>query len=354
MPRKMRVEYPGAIYHVMSRGDRREDIFLDDVDRQDFLKTLAEACQKTGFQVHAYCLMRNHFHLVLETPNANLVAGMAWLLSAYTIRLNRRHELSGHVFSGRYKALIVDGSGNGYVRTVCDYVHLNPVRAGLLRPEDRLVAYPWSSLVWYGAAREYRPGWIRVDRLLGEHGIGKDTAAGRLEFERRMEARRAEAADEESIKAVRRGWCLGSEEFRRELLERMEGRLGEHHDGALRAETAQAKAERIIGEELRRLGWKETDLSCRRKNDPGKLALAARLRRETTLSLKSITARVGLGSSKSANTKLHVWMRANAQCAMPKGRSQSAVGRGGGEVDSRKAFKNATRKKRNKTNQAMG
>ena len=77
MPRKMRVEYPGAIYHVMSRGDRRDDIFLDDVDRQDYLKTLAETCQKTGFQVHAYCLMRNHFHRVLETPNANLVAGMA-------------------------------------------------------------------------------------------------------------------------------------------------------------------------------------------------------------------------------------------------------------------------------------
>jgi REP element-mobilizing transposase RayT len=112
MPRKIRVEYPGAIYHVMSRGDRREDIFLDDVDRQDFLKTLAEACQKTGFEVHAYCLMRNHFHLVVETPSANLVAGMRWLLSTYTIGLNRRQKLLGHVFSGRYNALIIEGSGN--------------------------------------------------------------------------------------------------------------------------------------------------------------------------------------------------------------------------------------------------
>jgi len=84
MPRKIRVQYPGAIYHVMSRGDRRENIFLDDVDRHDFIRTLAEACQKTGFQVHAYCLMPNHFHLVVETPNANLVDGMRWLLSAYT------------------------------------------------------------------------------------------------------------------------------------------------------------------------------------------------------------------------------------------------------------------------------
>src|ERR1022692_2672885 len=141
MPRQIRVQYAGAIYHVMSRGDRREDIFLDDVDRQDFLKTLAETCQKTGFQVHAYCLMRNHFHLVIETPNANLVAGMAWLLSAYTIRLNHRHNLSGHVFGGRYKALLVDGSGSGYLKTVCDYVHLNPVRARLVETGDLLLAY---------------------------------------------------------------------------------------------------------------------------------------------------------------------------------------------------------------------
>jgi putative transposase len=84
MPRKLRIEYPGAIYHAMSRADGKGDIFLDDVDRQDFLKTLAEACEKTGFQVHAHCLMRNHFHLVVETPNANLVAGMRWFLSTYS------------------------------------------------------------------------------------------------------------------------------------------------------------------------------------------------------------------------------------------------------------------------------
>src|SRR5271157_5321855 len=101
MPRKLRVEYAGAMYHIMSRGDRRDDIFFDDVDRQDFLKTLAEACQKTGWQVHAYCLMRNHYHLVVETPGGNLVAGMAWLQSTYTIRLNHRHSQAGHVLSGR-------------------------------------------------------------------------------------------------------------------------------------------------------------------------------------------------------------------------------------------------------------
>jgi REP element-mobilizing transposase RayT len=182
MPRKMRVQYPGAMYHVMSRGDRKRAIYLDDVDRQDFLKTLAEACQKTGFEVHAYCLMRNHFHLVVETPNANLVAGMRWLLSSYTVRLNHRHELFGHVFSGRYKALSVEGGGNGYLRTVCDYVHLNPARAGLLRRGQPLSAFGWSSYARYLEPPARRPGWLRVDRLLGEHGIRGDTAAGRQEF----------------------------------------------------------------------------------------------------------------------------------------------------------------------------
>ena len=296
------------MYHVMSRGDRREDIFLDDVDRYDFLKTLAEACQKTSWQVHAYCLMPNHYHLVLESPNANLVAGMAWLQSTYTIRLNHRHKLIGHVLSGRYKAQLVEGSGNGYLRTACDYVHLNPVRAHLLKAQERLLAYPWSSLGYYLAAPEHRPHWARVDRLLGEHGLQADTAAARQEFERRMEARRLEPGDEPGLKALRRGWYLGSEDFRKQMLEKMEGNLGDHHSGELRRESAEAKAQRIIAEELQRLGWQEADLVSRPKGDPAKLAIAMRLRRETTLSIKAIAARLHLGTSKSANIRLHVAM----------------------------------------------
>lgn len=314
MPRKLRVEYEGAMYHVMSRGDRREDIYRSDVDRQDFLKTLAEACQKTGWQVHAYCLMRNHYHLVLETPNANLVAGMAWLQSTYTIRLNHRHKLSGHVFSGRYKAQLVEGSGNGYLRSACDYVHLNPVRARLLRSDERLLAYPWSSLVWYLAAPAHRPKWIRVDRLLGEHGLPGDTAAARQEFERRIEAKRIEDEDSDELKDLRRGWCIGGGSFKKQMLERMEDQLGEHHSGELRRETANAKADRIIGQELNRLGWTEADLAEHPKGDPRKLALAANLRRETTLTIKEIATRVHLGTSKSANARLHRWMnRATAR-----------------------------------------
>src|SRR5437773_6662867 len=225
MARKLRIEYRGAIYHVMNRGDRQEPIFEDDPDRERFLVILAEACFKTGWQVHAYCLMGNHFHLVAETPQANLVAGMHWFLSTYTARFNRRHRRFGHLFSGRYKSLIVDGSGSGYLRTVCEYVHLNPVRAKLLTREQALREYRWSSFGEYLKAPARRPAWLRVDRVLGETGIPKDSTAGRRRFEELMEERRAEERSAQ-WKAVRRGWCLGEEQFRRELLEQVDKRAG--------------------------------------------------------------------------------------------------------------------------------
>ena len=202
MARKLRIEYPGAIYHVLSRGDRREPIFRDDRDRTRFVETLAEACRKTAWQVHAYCLMSNHFHLVIETPQGNLVAGMKWFLGTFTSRFNRRHKLFGHLFSGRYKALIVDGSGDGYLRTVGEYVHLNPVRAKLLRQEQSLTDYAWSSYLGYLLTPAKRPLWLRVDRLLGEFGIRHDDAVGRRRFAEAMEERRK--TDPEKTKLAQR------------------------------------------------------------------------------------------------------------------------------------------------------
>jgi len=313
MPRKVRVQYPDAIYHVMSRGDQRDDIFFGDVDRHDFIKTLAEACQKTDWQVHAFCLMRNHYHLVVQTPNGNLVAGMQWLQSTYTIRFNNRHAMAGHVLSGRYKAQLIEGGGNGYLRTACDYVHLNPVRAKLLAPEDRLLAYPWSSFPLYLAAQKHRPAWLRVDRLLGEHGIRQDTPLSRQEFERHMERRRLEEMDPEALERVRNGWCLGSEAFRKECLEKMEDKLSDNHPGRERLETAAAKAERLIAQELVRLNWTREDLTTKAKSDPLKLELAARLRRETTLTIKQIAGRLNLGKPKGAKSNLHRWMNRQAE-----------------------------------------
>ena len=300
MARKLRVQYPGAMYYVMNRGDRREDIFCDDKDHARFLETLPEACQKTGWQIHAFCLMANHFHLVLETPQANLVAGMKWFLGTYTARFNRRHKLFGHLFSGRYKSLVVDGSGTGYLKTVCDYVHLNPARARLLEPEQSLRSFAWSSWPGFLQAPSKRPVWLRVERLLGEYGIPKDSRAGRRRMEQALEQRRrAETVD--AFNAVRRGWCLGDEEFRKELLAQMSERMGAEHYGPERAETGVEKAERIIAAELRRRGWTEEDLEERRKGDAAKVRMAQRLRAETVQTVAWIAERLRLGSRAYAN-----------------------------------------------------
>ena len=295
MARKLRIQYPGAIYHVMSRGDRQEPIFKDDQDRRRFLETLAEACEKTAWQVHAYCLMRNHFHLVIETPQPNLVAGMKWLLGTYTSRYNRRHKEFGHLFSGRYKALIVDGSGNGYLKTVCDYVHLNPARAKLLKAEEPLSAFAWSSYPQYLGAPSRRPVWLRVDRLLGEWGIPKDSVAGRRVFGERMERRRGEKAGRE-FGPVERGWCLGGEEFRKELLAQVSTQPGPSHFGEAVQEAQEVRAERFVAEGLKRLGWGDADLRKRRKGDPRKVELARELRSHTTMPLGWIAERLSMGS----------------------------------------------------------
>ena len=127
-----------------------------------------------------------------------------------------------------------------------------------------------------------------------------------------MEARRLEASDEAGLSAFRRSWFVGTEEFRQQMLEKMEDKLGEHHAGQLHRENAEAKAQRLLAEELGRLGWTEQELEARRKSDPAKLGIAARLRKETTLSIKAIAGLVHLGTSKAANTNLHKWMQAPA------------------------------------------
>jgi REP element-mobilizing transposase RayT len=294
MARKLRIQYPGAIYHVMNRGDRREPIFKDDPDRQRFLECLGEACDKTGWQVHAYCLMLNHFHLVLETPKANLVAGMKWFLGTYTSRFNRRHKLFGHLFSGRYKSLIVDGSGDGYLRTVCDYVHLNPVRAKLLRPEQPLQEYRWSSYSEYLKRARQRPAWLRVDRVLGELGIRRDDRAGRQRFAQVMEERRGKDQPGD-WKPVRRGWFLGGAQLKEQVLEMMSSGMGKHHGGEEKRETDEQKAERLVQEELRKQRWTEQDLEKRRKTDAIKVEMAARLRAKTVMTLDWIAQRLQMG-----------------------------------------------------------
>ena len=140
---------------------------------------------------------------------------------------------------------MVDGSGHGYLHTVGDYVHLNPVRAGLVRPDQPLSAFEWSSFPLYLAPAR-RPAWLRVDRLLGEHGIQEDSAEGRVEFQRRMEQRRSEGEAPEMVAALRRGWRLGAADFLQRLTEKL-GRRGRRHEGASeRLETDTERAERRV------------------------------------------------------------------------------------------------------------
>ena len=304
MARKLRVEYEGAIYHVLNRGDRREPIFKSDADRELFLATLDQCCARTLWQIHAYVLMPNHFHLVVETPQANLVEGMKWFMGTYTNRFNRRHQLSGHLFGGRYKAIVVDGSGDGYLRTVCDYVHLNPSRANLIDARTSLAKFRWSSWPDYLKAPSKRPGWLRVDRLIGEHGIPKDSAAGRRELERRVESLRA-AEDEEDYEGLRGGWYLGDEAFRKELLKQMDEGLGAQHYGEERRQTAAERADQIVLHELQKAGWPENRLLSTPKGHPLKVKIGIRLRNQTTVTYKWIGQRLNMGSPSHVSNLIY-------------------------------------------------
>ena len=244
--------------------------------------------------------MNNHFHLVIETPKANLVAGMKWFLGTRTARFNRRHKLFGHLFSGRYKSLLVDASGKGYLKSVCDYVHLNPARARLVGREEPLRSFTWSSWPTYLLAPSKRPSWLRVERLLGEYRIPKDSPAGRRQMEQALEGRRGAELGAE-FKAIRRGWCLGAERFRKELLAQMSERIGAEHYGAERAETDAEKAEDIIAAELKRRGWTEATLRERPKGDATKVKLAVRLRAETVRTVEWLAQRLHMGSRAYAH-----------------------------------------------------
>ena len=177
MARPLGIEYAGALYHVTSRGDRREDIYLDDEDRRVWLEIMGLVCQRFNWRCHAWCLMDNHYHLVIETIEGNLARGMRQLNGVYTQKSNRRHHLSGHLFQGRYKAILIDR--DSYLLEVCRYVVLNPVRALMVqRAED----WQWSSYrAMIGKAPV--PNWLDVDWLLGTFGDRRSTARRRyVEF----------------------------------------------------------------------------------------------------------------------------------------------------------------------------
>jgi len=301
---RARVEYEGAIYHVMDCGNRLEEIYRDERDREIFLKTLGEVCERCGWRVHAYVLMGNHYHLLLETPEANLSRGMRLLQGIYTIRHNARHRLRGHLFQGRYKAIVVDGEDATYFRTVGDYIHLNPARAGLLKEEQKLVSYRWSSFPAHVGAPRKRPPWLKSEWVLA--GVGEtDAARGRNAYRATMQKRCEEernggAIEEGMLKALRRGWCFGSESFREAILERMETPVreeqGNSRHGIARSHNEQ-EAQRLIAKGLKELGIDRQDLAKLPKGSAVKIAIASVVKERTVVTNAWIAVQLHMGAA---------------------------------------------------------
>ncbi|MDF1588138.1 MAG: transposase [Gammaproteobacteria bacterium] len=164
MARPIRIEYAGALYHVTSRGDRREDIYLDDDDRLIWLAVFSQVCSRFNWQCHAWCLMDNHYHIVVETVEGNLSQGMRQLNGVFTQKSNRRHDRVGHVFQGRYKAILVQKES--YLLELARYVVLNPVRAGMVTDVQD---WQWSSYLAMVNKRA-SPDWLETDWILNHFG----------------------------------------------------------------------------------------------------------------------------------------------------------------------------------------
>lgn len=307
MPRTLRHEYPGAVYHVMARGDGGKRVFEDDEDRKGFLFRLGKVCECHGWRIHAWVLMGNHFHLLVETPEPNLVTGMKLLLGPFSQGWNRRRLRRGHVFQGRYKSVPVNATDSEpyYFRSVADYIHLNPARAGLAGGErGKLLNYAWSSLPSHVKGKG--PVWLETGRLLNAFELAGD-GRGRRAYADWLEARASNdqgKIDEEAMKALRRGWYLGGPSFRDKLL----GQAGKVSPRRVYPTTGargygESAAEGLAVEALTalRLPTGPEDLSAMKKGDPGKVMVATLLRERTAVGNEWIAKRLAMGHSGSVS-----------------------------------------------------
>ena len=285
----------------------------------------SEACAMTGWRVHAWVLMGNHYHLFIETPEANLVAGMSWLQNTVTRRYNVRHQAWGRLFGDRYKAVVVDGADTYHYRTLADYIHLNPVRARLVVPKKghSVLDYPWSSVAGgWALPPGKRPKWLAAEKGLERFDL-PDTVAGR----RRMVERLDRRAVEEEIKKcgmpvlaedvdarcshLRRGWYWGSQEFAGKL-RKLSEKLMKERKRSSRAyrKTPQAtahseeQAERWLVEGLKAAGLLEKDLPGLKGSDPRKLAMAELLWKRTTVSQGWIAEKLAMSSAANVSQQL--------------------------------------------------
>ena len=217
MARPLRIEYPGAFYHVTSRGNERKDIFKSQRDREQFLSYVESAVVRYGAVVHTWCLMSNHYHLLLETPVGNLSQIMRHINGAYTTYVNVKRKRAGHLFQGRYKAILVEA--DAYALELSRYMHLNPVRAGMVaKPED----YQWSSYRSY-IGDSPTPAWLKTDLILGS--VGRNASMAPTMYRRFVEDLLGRDYDSPLKDAVA-STVLGRVEFVRDVVERHVGQTG--------------------------------------------------------------------------------------------------------------------------------
>lgn len=289
MARLLRLEYPGAFYHVTACGNQGHPVFQDDSDRQRFLQTLAETCAKTGWRIHAYVLTANQYQMLLETPQPNLVVGMKWLQGTYTLRFNVRHKLHGHLFQGRYRAVPVDESDPRHLRDLSTLIHLVPAPNDKPGSRDRhWHDYPWSSLPGYLDHTTEAPAWLCTSKVLAAHGLRPNAARGYLALleEARAKAEASTMPGEDT--QPRRGWYVGGEEFRRRLLSLTTmnpatQRGGTYAASQIQTEEDLAAAGRLLRQGLEALDLEPETLPGLPKGAPEKLVLAWWLRKTTTV-----------------------------------------------------------------------
>jgi len=325
MARSIRIEFPGAYYHVMARGNRRHAIFHDDDDRRFFLATLSEACAMTGWRVHAWVLMKNHYHLFIETPEANLVTGMSWLQNTVTRRHNVRHAAWGRLFGDRYKAVPVDGADPWHYRTLADYIHLNPVRAGLIKPKAResILDYPWSSVAGgWALPPNKRPKWMVAQEGLRRFDL-PDSVAGRRRLVEQLDRRAIEeemkncgvpvvpAEVDARSSHLRRGWYWGGQTFAAKL-QKLTDQIAKGHPHLSRSYRntpqlrahSEGQAEEWLKEGIQAAGLAARDLPQLKGSDPRKLALAELLWKRTTVSQEWIARKLAMRSAANVSQQL--------------------------------------------------
>lgn len=236
MARPLRIEYPGAFYHVTSRGNEQKDIFKSEADREKFLFYLASARERYGAVIHAYCLMTNHYHLMLETPLGNLSRIMKHINSSYTTYFNIKRKRAGHLLQGRYKAILVEA--DTYAAELSRYIHLNPVRAGMAKsPED----YRWSSYRFYTEGGE--PSWLTTGFILGY--LGTEDSESRRNYKSYINEMVA-GEYVSPLTGVVGSTILGSEDFVREIREKeLDGRPADRDLPALRELKERPRPEKI-------------------------------------------------------------------------------------------------------------